>query len=365
NLHLNQSEDISSGVESAYSLLNLNRIYLDAFQQMSTPGGARYPDVNAAINNNMFKGVLAVNYLGHGGHLGWSQERILGIADIQSWTNYNRLPLFVTATCSFTGYDEPTYQSAGEQVLLNPGGGAVALLTTVRPVYASSNKRLTEAVFEQLFEKVNGAYLPLGEVMRIAKNSNQEDTININARKFAIIGDPSMYLALPEHAVVVTEVNGNPIGGAPDTARALDEVRIRGEVRDQAGNKLSAFNGKASITVFDKPVVVRTLANDPKSFEREFRNLSRIIFKGSATVTNGEFVTAFVVPGDIDFSYGNGKVSIYATDGVSVDAGGSYQDLVIGGTSGNAEPDTEGPDIRIFLNNESFVSGDKTGRDPT
>ncbi|MDX1408779.1 MAG: oxidoreductase, partial [Saprospiraceae bacterium] len=141
--------------------------------------------------------------------------------------------------------------------------------------------------------------------------------------------------------------------------------KLRGEVRDQAGNKLSTFNGQASITVFDKPVVVRTLANDPKSFEREFRNLSRIIFKGSATVTNGEFVTAFVVPGDIDFSYGNGKVSIYATDGVSVDAGGSYQDLVIGGTSGNTDVDNEGPVIRIFLNNESFVSGDKTGRDPT
>lgn len=365
NLHLNQSEEISDLVEVENQLLNLNRIYLDAFQQMSTPGGARYPEVNAAINNTMFKGALAVNYLGHGGHLGWSQERILGIADIQSWSNYTRLPVFVTATCSFTGYDEPTYQSAGEQVLLNPGGGAVALLTTVRAVYSSSNKRLTKEVFEHMFDKVDGEYLPIGEIMRIAKNSNAQDTVDINARKFAIIGDPSMFLALPQHDIVITEVNGTSVQSGVDTARALDRITLGGEVHDRDGNRLQNFSGVAKVTVFDKPVKVRTLANDPKSFEREFENLSRVIFKGSATVTNGAFEVSFVVPEDIDFTYGNGKVSVYATDGVSVDAGGSFGDLIIGGTSEDNAVDNEGPDIQIFMNTESFVDGGKTGPNPT
>ena len=342
NLHLNQSEDISRDVEEDNTLFNLNRIYLDAYQQLSTPGGARYPDVNAAINNSIFQGVLAMNYLGHGGHLGWAQERILGISDIQSWSNYDRLPLFITATCSFTGYDEPSYKSAGEQVLLNPTGGAVALMTTVRPVYSSSNKRLTDAVFNILFDIVDGEYRPIGDIMRIAKNSNSQDTIDLNARKFAIIGDPSMVLAYPEHQVIITEMNDQPVGGTPDTVGALQKVSLNGEVHHKDGGKMENFNGKAYITVYDKQQVVKTLANDPKSYEREFRNLSKIIFKGSATVVNGEFSAAFVVPQDIDYTYGAGKISVYASDEISSDAGGHFSDFIVGGTGDNTQADTPG-----------------------
>lgn len=365
NLHLSQSEDISGRVESAHQVYNLDRIYLDAFRQVSTPGGERYPDVNSAINRSIYKGALAINYLGHGGHLGWAQERILTLNDIQSWTNIDRLPVFVTATCSFTGYDEPSYSSAGEQVLLNPAGGAVALLTTVRAVYAGSNKRLTQAVFDRIFVQDDGAYRPLGETMRLAKNSSHQDTATLNARKFAIIGDPSMYLALPKHEIVITALNNSPVGAVSDTVRALDKVQLEGEVRDSDGNRLTQFSGKVHVTVFDKAVNVRTLGNDPKSYERNFQVQSRVIFKGSATVDNGSFSITFVVPKDINFEYGKGKISLYATDEISEDAAGSFEDIVIGGSSPSADTDDRGPDIQLFMDDESFVTGDVVGPNST
>ncbi len=74
------------------------------------------------------------------GQNGWSQERVLGINQAQSYDNLDNMPLFITATCSFAGYDEPGFISAGEHLLLNPGGGAVALMTTVRAVYSGSNE---------------------------------------------------------------------------------------------------------------------------------------------------------------------------------------------------------------------------------
>ncbi|RLD22697.1 MAG: oxidoreductase, partial [Bacteroidetes bacterium] len=365
NLHLNQSEQISNSVESANPGFNLDRIYLDAFPQVSTPGGPRYPEVNAAINKTMFKGVLALNYLGHGGPQGWAQERILGTADIQSWSNFDKLPLFVTATCSFTGYDEPSYISAGEQVFLNPNGGAVALLSTVRAVYSSSNKRLTQEVFNHLFDKVDGKYLAIGEIMRIAKNSNSQDTVDVNARKFTIIGDPSMTLAYPKHQIALTELNGKPVGSGTDTLGALDQVHIKGVIQDKDGEKLALFNGKVSVTVYDKPVVIRTLANDPKSSEKEFDNLSRVIFKGTASVVNGEFELGFVIPVDINFEFGAGKISMYASDEISEDASGSYDQLVIGGSSNSGNADDTGPEVNLFLNNESFQSGDVVGPNST
>jgi len=365
NLHLNQSEQISNSVEEKNPEFNLDRIYLDAFPQVSTPGGPRYPEVNAAINNTLFKGALALNYLGHGGPQGWAQERILGTSDIQSWSNFDRLPLFVTATCSFTGYDEPSYISAGEQVFLNPNGGAVALLSTVRAVYSSSNKRLTQEVFNHLFDQEDGEYLAIGEIMRIAKNSNSQDTIDVNARKFTIIGDPSMRLAYPKHKITLTELNNEPVDSRTDTLGALDQVHIKGAVQDNKGSQLVQFNGKVSVTVYDKPVVIRTLANDPKSYEKEYDNLSRVIFKGAASVVNGEFELSFVIPKDINFEYGAGKISMYASDEVSEDASGSYDQLVIGGSSNNGNSDDTGPVVNLFINNESFQSGDVVGPNST
>ena len=113
------------------------------------------------------------NYLGHGGSKGWSQERVLKVTDIQNYTNYDKLTTFVTATCSFTGYDDPALVTAGELCLSNPSGAAVALLTTTRAVYITGNKRLTAAVYDTMFTKEDNSYMRLGEIMRRAKKKEK------------------------------------------------------------------------------------------------------------------------------------------------------------------------------------------------
>ncbi len=363
NQHLDQTEDIATTQQNAYPQYNIRKIYLDAYPQISTPGGQRYPDVNAAINDAIQRGTLILNYLGHGGPSGWSQERVLGVSDIQAWTNYNKLPVFITATCSFTPYDEPSLRSAGELVLLNSAGGAVTLLTTVRAVYSSSNKRLTSEVFSRILQEENGSVMPLGQVMMLAKNSNHSDTTEVNARKFAIIGDPSLRLMVPENQIVVTKVNGlSVISGVPDTAQALEEVHIDGEVRDMQGQKLSQFNGTLTATVFDKPSTAKTLANDNGSYVQDFQTQTKVLFKGPVSVKEGTFSLTFVVPQDISFQYGKAKVSLYATDG-TVDAAGYYDNLVVGG--GNTQNvDQDGPEIQIYADNEHFKSGGNTGPNP-
>ena len=74
--------------------------------------------LNNAISEAVNKGMFVVNYTGHGGELGWAHERILEIDDINSWSNKHKLPLFMTATCEFSRYDDPERVSAGEQVFL-------------------------------------------------------------------------------------------------------------------------------------------------------------------------------------------------------------------------------------------------------
>ena len=112
---------------------------------------------------------MLVNYTGHGGPLGWTQERILELNQINDWTNLDKLPLFMTATCKFSYFDNPAQKSAGEYFLLNPLGGAIALLTTTRVVYSAPNYNLNTKFIETIFEKKDGEFLSLGDVFKTTK----------------------------------------------------------------------------------------------------------------------------------------------------------------------------------------------------
>ncbi len=364
-IHQRQGNDISTKVDTLYNVFNVNKIFLDAFQQITTPGGQRYPSVKEAINNDIFKGILVLNYMGHGGSKGWTQERVLETSDILGWTNFDKLPLLVTATCSFTGYDDPNFVTAGEQAFLNPGGGAIGLFTTVRAVYSSSNERLTKAVFNHLYEKVNGIHPPIGELMRLGKNSNSADTTSINSRKFTLIGDPSMQLALPKFEVITTKINGTDvINKQVDTIQALQKVTVEGFIADAAGNPMTSFNGKIFPTIFDKKTTVSNLGNDASSAILPFDIQKNVLFKGVASVTSGQFQFTFVVPKDINYQYGFGKISYYAENG-QTDAAGYYDGIIIGGTKADAEGDSEGPNVEVFMNDSTFVFGGTTSPSPT
>ncbi len=365
NTHLFQANGIANSVEQKNPIFNQSKVYWDAYPQVSTPGGDRYPDATLALNKEVNSGTLLTNYLGHGGSKGWSQERVLKVTDIQSYDNLDRLTTFVTATCSFTGFDDPAINTAGEICLMNPQGAAVALLTTTRAVYVSGNKRLTEAVYDTIFTKVNGQYLRLGELMRRAKNSNPADISGTNARKFAMIGDPAMKLALPKYEIITTKINGVDANQSnQDTIGALQKVTIEGYIADFNGNLNSGFNGVIYPTVYDKKSTVETLSNDGNN-QVKFEVYKNIIFKGAATVSGGMFSFSFIVPKDIDYAFGKGKISYYASDGNNEDAGGYYSNLVVGGTNENAIVDDQGPQIDLFMDNLNFAYGDATGRNTT
>lgn len=363
--HTRDADSIADDVAEEHPNYNVDKIYLDAYPQLATPGGDRVPSMTEAINQAIFKGNLVVTYLGHGGAEGWTQERVLGISDILSWENENRLPLFLTATCSFTGYDDPGFTSGGEEVFLKEKGGGIALLTTTRAVYANSNEALTRSTLFKLFESNNGKYSTLGEVINQAKNDLSFG--ETNSRKFTLIGDPAQVLAIPKYEIATTAINNSPISPTTsDTIRALQQVTITGEIRGTDGQKLENFNGILFPTVFDKAITASTLEQDPGSPLVNFVIQKNIIFKGRARVTNGSFSFTFVVPKDINFEFGKGKISYYAQDeGQKIDAAGTYENVIIGGTSSEGFADDLGPKVEVFMNTEDFVFGGVTDENPT
>jgi hypothetical protein len=361
NTHIRQVEDqVTPGIEKNFPIYNINKVYMDAYTQVSTPSGSRYPEVNTRINDMMKKGVLIMNYTGHGGETGWATEAILQLNDINEWTNYNRLPVFVTATCEFSRFDDPGRVSAGEQVFLNPGGGGVALLTTTRLANAGNNVELTIDLYDTIFSIVDGNYPRFGDIIAHAKNQNSGVGL---IRNFMLLGDPAMHLAYPRNEVVTTTINGKPVGTGNDTISAMSEVIIEGEIRDRSGSLMQTFNGVVDVKVFDKFKWMMTRGNDPTSYKRYFEVQENILYQGKSTVTNGIFSFSFIVPRDIDFSIGTGKISYYAHSETD-DAAGYNDSILIGGVSNSTILDTTGPVITLYMNDERFKSGGVTGENP-
>lgn len=358
-IHMDQADDLSDIVEAKGNDFNSEKIYLDAYQQQSTASGERYPDVTVDLNNAVDRGALIINYTGHGGETGWTAERVLGIFDITNWTNINNMPVFMTATCEFSRFDDPLRTSAGELVVLNPNGGGAGLMTTTRLVFSSPNYIMNRTMYDEMFKrKSNGETKRLGDIFLETKNLN---AFSSNSRNFSLLGDPALKLGLPNHEIHTTSINGNSDLTA-DTLSALSRVTVTGEVRDINGNKLTNFNGIVYPTIFDKSEQRSTLNNDGGGVFRYNVRDSRI-FKGQATVTNGDFSFSFVVPKDISYSFGTGRISYYAQNEID-DANGFEESFIIGGSSNSNIDDKLGPEIDLFMNDENFVFGGVTDRDP-
>jgi hypothetical protein len=364
NIHINDADYVAGYIDTAYVQYNLNKIYMDAYQQVPGAGGERYPDVNIALNNQIFTGALIINWAGHGNEQNWAQERILSVDDINGWTNIDKLPFFITATCSFSKFDNPERTSAGELILLKPQGGGIGLVSTVRIVYSNANKNLNINFNKKAFAPVDGQMPTLGYAFIEGKNAlvTSEEFSTINKRKFFLFADPGIKLNYPNYNVKTTFVNEVPITSA-DTLKALEKVTIKGQVTDQDGMLLSDFNGTVYPTVYDKPISVTTLENDPESNIKTFKLQKNAIYRGKASVVNGEFSFTFVVPKDISYDFGNGKLSYYANND-ETDAGGYETNVLIGGTADNYAEDITGPEIDVYMNDENFVFGGLTDENP-
>lgn len=360
NTHVRQAETLAEAINSKFPELNVDKIYFDAYRQISTPGGNRFPEVNRQIASRVEKGAVLVNYIGHGGIVGWAHERVLEISDILGWNNYDRMGLFFTATCEFSRFDDPAYVSAGELVMLNPNGGAIAMITTTRLAYANYNENLNMNFIDTVFNNASSGVPRLGDVIKHTKN---KDVNRPNTRHLTLFGDPSMALPVPRHEVITTSIT-NAITGKPvDTIRANSLITVSGELRSSQGTFMPDFNGTVNVKLFDKISKVKTLGQDPESFVKEFEVWKNIIYQGSVSVTQGKFSITFPVPVDIEYKVGKGRLSYYATNGID-DARGYYEDFKIGEAVNELTNDFTGPEIKMYMNDSTFRDGDLTSEFP-
>jgi len=355
--HLYSADDIANSVFYNYPVINIDKIYLDAYKKISTSQGQRYPDATDAMNQRINKGSLIFTYLGHGGDNGWSHERYLKRSDIHSWKNKYNLPLFYAGSCSFGMYDKTTSASPSEEMLIKSDGGGIGVISATRSSYPGTNEYFGIKMHNFAFEKSNNTYRTIGQIFSESKN------ICGGVGMYVLMGDPSLTLAYPKEKVCTDSINSLCISSITDTMKALSFITIKGRVTDANHHTLTDFNGYVYPTIYDKPSATTTLLNNSISVAKTFFLQKNILFKGKASVKNGMFEFSFLVPKDINYDYGYGKISYYAF-GNNTDANG-FDSIFIGGIKDTIISDVKGPEIKLYLNNTTFASGGISTSNPS
>ena len=339
----------------------VNKIYLDAYPQEVNASGESYPLAKNRLDNLLKQGALFFSYSGHGGYNAITSESIMTLNEIKQMNNRHHA-FWLFATCSFAHCDAGQ-RSAAEAAVLNPIGGAIAVLSATRTVHINYNSELSGNVCDTLFGHKNAFHydMTIGEATAIGKNRS---SANVDKLAYVLLGDPAIHLNYPTDYQVHTTTQ------IDDTLNAFSVQHIEGQIIDEDSIVVSDFNGKVDITVYDKMQVITTRDNDAdpsKAITTEYYDYPNTIFRGAANVEHGKFNYSFMVPKDIRYNYGNGRIVYYAytTDSPELaEAVGHFEDFVIGGTGSILAADTTGPQMTIYLNTPAFRNGDKTYETP-
>ena len=371
NVHMREADAAVQTVIGDHPSFNIRKVYWDAYKRVSYSTGMRYPDVMLLLQQQMQQGALIMDYCGHGSPYTISHERVLNLSDFSASTSL-RLPLWVTASCDIMPFDTQE-ENIGETAMLNAHGGAIAFFGTTRTVYTGDNQNMNCAFLKFVLGSTDGRRNTLGDAVRLAKNDvrsigddpsdrTRSDTYPINKLHYSLLGDPALTLAAPKTGLVIDSINGKPVNGVTQLPVG-QEATITGHIEGEAD-----FSGIVSLTVKDVEQTVTCRLNNTGDDGAEtaftFKDRPATIYNGQDSVRNGRFRMTFVLPRDISYSEGTGRMTAYAINNarqLSVQGSTEAFSLVSAEMAAN---DGIGPSIYCYLNSTSFQNGGRVNTTP-
>ena len=342
--HITSSEYVAEHVVP--ERFNKKKIFLTEYPEQYTTQRRLRPQARQALLDQINRGTVFVNYIGHGNKFVLTHEWVFHRdVDIPLLENSTMLPVFYGATCAFAQYDDPDDRSFAEALVTARGKGGIGSVGASRFCSSIPNEALNRVFMRLLFQ--DG--LSLGQALQMAKPFVSYTS---NNELYHLLGDPALRLAVPQYTARLASME-------PDTFKALSVLNVSGQVMKE-GELWEGFNGDIAVSAFDsrKAVTYKTMYGT----EIPYILAGNTIFKGEGRVENGQFTAAFVIPKDISYGGESGRLFFYFTND-AVDGSGYKDDIAVGG-SGTIS-DEQGPEIGIsFSGFENFMSGDMITEDP-
>ncbi len=341
-VHLRDAEYLSNAVVPEH--VEQRKIYLTEYPFDSNCRSK--PEAREALMDMIHEGVAVIDFIGHGNPDLWAHEHVLERAnDVPRMQNGDRLTLMFTASCSNGFFDSPTTEGLAEEMLRQPGGGAVAAISATRIVFASANRELNVVFFDELYSDPPPT---IGAALYVAKIRRQfEDRPpfpHTNDRRYTLFGDPAMTFGAPRYRVVFESI-------VPETLSALGVATVTGRILNADGIAQTDFTGSAEFMVSDSPR--ERVFHATEDLELEYTLPGGTIYRGTIPVVNGVFSMGFIVPKDITYGGTNARITGYAFT-ENVDASGGIGGIPLGGTAPSLT-DTVGPAITPYVGDEELT----------
>jgi len=329
------------------------KIYIVTYPAIITPQGRRKPGANVDIIKGWNDGRLVINYVGHGSADLWAHEHIF-VKDesIPQLHNKGKYPFVTIASCDLARWDDPFLICMAEELVFVKDKGAIGVIAAVRPVYSTSNAVFNNKLWQNFMWVKDTLNLPvrIGKAMYNVKNQLEPHN---NHAKYILICDPTLRVSIPQHITRVDSINNIP---GTDTAqiKALQKVRISGSVLKPDSSFWNDYNGDITVKIFD---VQRSISLIDFGFVFNFKLDGGKIFIGSTNIIGGKWMVEFIVPKDISYQTGNGKLIAYFSNSNS-EGSGYTNKFILSGIDTTAAIDTTGPEITVFMGDRNFRTGD-------
>jgi len=367
-IHLEQSENMLSEYQiSGGGNMLARKIYIDAYEFRN----GTYPDARDAMYRMLDEGVVWWNYIGHASATGWTGEAMLSYSDLNN-LYLRHWPFIYAATCDFLRLDSRSI-SGGELLYLERHGGAIGMVSAVRPVYISDNAKYSDAIARAVSRTDSkGRMLTPGEIYRQAKNDirdiNGDPTSDKNRLRFIFIGDPALPLAMPSNSIRVESINGidTTDPDAQPTMAALQKVQVSGVVTGPDGQCIADMNGVLMLDIFDAERTITTNGRGKDGKVTNFEDIGQRVYTGSTAVKNGRFTIDVAMPAELAQNFRPAAMSLYAySTEDNTEAVGLFRDFYVYGYDETVAPDTSAPVIEsLVLNHSDFRNGDAVNDSP-
>lgn len=364
NNHMQDAERAAVAIEASDPNIQVRRMMMDAYPGEAGASGYTYPEMSKDLKNLVNEGALIFNYSGHGAAQQLSHEKLIWNQDFAEFRNSN-LSLWIAAACDVSPFDKDV-ENIALSAMLNSRGGSIAFLASAREVFPTQNNALNCAFMRALFTPKDGAYVTMGEALRLAKNATHSTARSINNLTYALLGDPALRLNIPTERVVIDSINGVCLQESDSIIhlKASSVAKIIGHIESK-GVKNEKFEGTLSLDIKDalKYIVCR---NNQDEADTPFTYYERTssFYKGNSQVNNGTFAVSFAIPRDIEYSGESGLITAFAVDSKQKLCANGISDRFV--TSGTEDVfiDSIGPNIYCYLNTPSFIDGSDVNTTP-
>ncbi len=332
--HVIQTDSVA--MDNLPTVLDKDKIYLTEFPYDTL--SCYKSQAKETFLSSMTEGALVANYIGHGSWNQLAHEQVFQLRDVASVSNQGRLPLFFAGSCKVGKFDEPSEQGLGEALLRREGGGSIASVAATALAFSRPNFLFNATFFDVVFpDEELDSISTVGLAMLVTKNFWADSASDINYRRYVLLGDPALTLAVPELQVAfdTTEI---------DTVKLGEVVTVSGEVRE-GGSLAQWYDGSVDILVAGSEIWRR-----PGLYAPYFLAGHRL-FHGLTTVEQGTFDVTFVVPTDTTVAGPRGRLRGYSTG--PVDGAGVFFPMVID-TSLVAVADTSGPLVVLRFDDDAL-----------